>query len=179
MERDMEVLLDGKEGYFSSRVCHVPQLGYHRMTVSELCKLGIRVVFDEYTVSIEGKEVKGGSMEPGVYKLHGQSSVEHGVYSFHGQSSILNSTVEDEVPLPKVQPVDAEKVADLPSNTVETDEVPIVRIPKWLLDTLKESGMTMYPPDWSKEGLTRRSRRRPSSAIAELLQVNYSLMSFI
>lgn len=49
------------------------------MADSELRKLVIRVVFDEYTVSIQGNEVKGGSMEHGVYKLHGQSSVEHGV----------------------------------------------------------------------------------------------------
>ena len=62
------------------------QLGYHRMTVSELCKLGIRVVFDVYTVSIQGNKVNGGSEKHGVYKLHGQSSVEHGVYRLHGHS---------------------------------------------------------------------------------------------
>ena len=84
----------------------------------------------------------------------------------------------EEVPPPAVPEADTEPVADLPSDSVETD-VPMVRVPKWLLDTLKDSGVTDYPPDWSEEGLTRRSRRHPSSATAELLQVNYSLMSSI
>lgn len=71
-----------------------------------------------------------------------------------------------EVPAPEVSEADRELVAELPSDSVETD-VPMVRVPKWLLDTLKDSKFT------------RRSRRHPSSATAELLQVNYSLMSSI
>lgn len=51
-EGSLEVLSDGKGGYLSSRVYYVPKLGYHLMSVSELCKLGMRVIFDEYTVSI-------------------------------------------------------------------------------------------------------------------------------
>ena len=42
---------------------YVPQLGFHLMSVSEVCKLGMRVIFDEYTVSIQdkatGKVVRG------------------------------------------------------------------------------------------------------------------------
>lgn len=51
--------------------------------------------------------------------------------------------------MPEVPMADEEQAADLPSNTVETDEVPMVRVSKWLLDTLKESGVTMYPLDCS------------------------------
>lgn len=72
-EGSLEFLSEGKGGYLSSRVYHVPKLGFHLMSVSELCKLGMRVVFDEYTVSIEdkatGKEVRGGSVENGVFEL--------------------------------------------------------------------------------------------------------------
>ena len=78
-EGSLELLLDGKGGYLSSRVFYVPHLGFHLMSVSEICKLGMRVIFDEYTVSIQdkatGKEVKGGSVENGVYKLHAMSSI--------------------------------------------------------------------------------------------------------
>ena len=59
----------------------MPKLGYHLMSVSELCKLGMRVIFDEYPVSIQdkatGKEVRGGSVENGVYKLHALSSIQN------------------------------------------------------------------------------------------------------
>ena len=75
----------------------MPKLGYHLMYVSELCKLGMRVVFHEYTVSIQdrftGKEIKGGSLEHGVYKLHGQSSKEHGLYKLPSQSPQQTSPV--------------------------------------------------------------------------------------
>ena len=41
----------------------------------------MRVIFDEYTISIKykatGKEVKGGSVENGVYKLHATSSIKN------------------------------------------------------------------------------------------------------
>ena len=43
-EGSLEVLSDGKGGYLSSRVYYVPKLGYHLMSVSELCKLGMRVI---------------------------------------------------------------------------------------------------------------------------------------
>ena len=80
-EGSLELLLDGKGGYLSSRVFYVPQLGFHLMSVSEVCKLGMRVIFDEYTVSIQdkatGKEVRGGSVENGVYKLHAVSSISN------------------------------------------------------------------------------------------------------
>ena len=59
----------------------MPNLGYHLMSVSEVCKLGMRVIFDENTVSIQkkssGKEVRGDSVENGVYKLHALSSVQN------------------------------------------------------------------------------------------------------
>ena len=78
-EGTLDVLSDGKGGYLSSRVYYVPKLGYHLMFVSEICNLGMRVIFDEYTVSIQNKatqkEVRGGSVENGVYKLHAMSSV--------------------------------------------------------------------------------------------------------
>ena len=35
----------------------------------------------------------------------------------------------------------------------ETEEVPMVKVPKWLLDTLRDSGVTEPPPDWTAEGL--------------------------
>ena len=51
------------------------------MSVSELCKLGMRVIFDKYTVSIQetatGKEVREGSAVNGVYKLDALSSVQN------------------------------------------------------------------------------------------------------
>ena len=69
----LEITPDGKGGYVSSRVFYVPNLGYHLMTVSKVCKLGIRVRFDENTLSIQekslGKEVRGGSVENGVHNL--------------------------------------------------------------------------------------------------------------
>ena len=74
-------------------------------------------------------------------------------------TGFMVTPVEDEVPLPEVPTADEEQVADLPSNTVETQAVPMVQVPKWL----KESGEL-------------RSRRPPSSTTTELLQVNYSLM---
>ena len=59
----------------------MPNLGYHLMSVSEVCKLGMRVIFDENTVSIQEKssrkEVRGGSVENGVYKLNALSSVQN------------------------------------------------------------------------------------------------------
>ena len=56
----------------------MPQLGYHRMTVSDLCKLGIRVVFDVYTVSIQvmkSKEIHR-SMESTSFMVSLQWSME-------------------------------------------------------------------------------------------------------
>ena len=105
-EGSLEVLSDGKGGYLSSRVYYVPKLGYHLMSVSELCKLGMRVIFDEYTVSIQdkatGKEVRGGSVENGVYKLHAMSSVQNSPvgdlwhYRFgHMKNDALRGRVED------------------------------------------------------------------------------------
>ena len=78
-EGTLELLSDGKGGFISSRVSYVPKLGYHLMSVSELCKLGMRVIFEESTVSIQdkasGREVRRGSVENGVYKLDAIDSV--------------------------------------------------------------------------------------------------------
>ena len=57
----LEIIKNGKGGYDSSQVFYVPNLGYHLMSVSELCKLGMRVVFDENTVSILEKFIGKGS----------------------------------------------------------------------------------------------------------------------
>ena len=55
----------------------------------------------------------------------------------------------------------------------------MVRVPKWLVDTLKDSRVTEYPPDWTEDGLTRRSRRNPRGSTAELVHLNYSLVSSV
>ena len=54
----------------------------------------------------------------------------------------------EEVPAPEVLEANKEPVADLPGDSVETD-VPMVCVPKWLFDTLQDSGVTDYPPYWS------------------------------
>ena len=71
-----------------------------------------------------------------------------------------------EAPLPPVIE-EPEPDADLPSHTDETD-VPMVRVPKWLLDTLKDSGVTEYPPDWTEDGFTPRSRKNSRGSTTEL-----------
>lgn len=134
-EGSLDVLPDGNGGFVSSKVYHVPQLGYHLLSVSELCHLGMKVVFEKYTVSIQdqltGKEIRGGSLEHGVYKLHGlssakssahvKSSAKHEVFPLHGMSpaesgaTILQSQFL--VPVPPVP--DAASKTQLVDSTVD------------------------------------------------------------
>ena len=75
----MQLIPDGRGGVHSSQVVYCPQLGFHLLSVSEICKLGKQVLFDEHFVSIRDKstgvEVRGGFPSGGIYKLHALASV--------------------------------------------------------------------------------------------------------
>ena len=75
----MQLIPDGRGGTHSSQVVYCPQLGFHLLSVSEICKLGKQVLFDEHFVSIRDtstrKEVRGGFASGGIYKLHALASV--------------------------------------------------------------------------------------------------------
>ena len=83
----------------------MPNLGYHLMSVSELCKLGMRVIFDEHSVSVQekssGREVRRGSVENGVYKLHARDSVQNSsvgeLWPGHMKNFALRHVVRDQL----------------------------------------------------------------------------------
>ncbi|MCO5592505.1 hypothetical protein L7F22_046508 [Adiantum nelumboides] len=75
----MHLIPDGKGGVHSSQVIYCPQLGFHLLSVYEICKLGKQVIFDEDSVSIRdketGQEVRGGFSSGGLYKIHALSAI--------------------------------------------------------------------------------------------------------
>lgn len=69
------------------------------------------------------------------------------------EGELFSDLPTEEVPVPAVPEADREPVANIPSDTGESN-VPMVKVSKWLLDTLKESGVIEYPPNWAEEALT-------------------------
>ena len=66
---------------YSSKVLYVPDLGYHLLSVKELCKLGSLIEFSGEQVWIQNKEsrqlVSEGYEEHGVYKLQDSRAMAH------------------------------------------------------------------------------------------------------
>lgn len=52
---DLDIIPNGQGGVFSSKVLYVPDLNYHRLSVKELCLLGLLVKFFEDHVWIRNK----------------------------------------------------------------------------------------------------------------------------
>ncbi|MCO5573696.1 hypothetical protein L7F22_027470 [Adiantum nelumboides] len=75
----MNLIPDGKGGMHPSQVIYCPQLGFHLLSVHEVCKLGKEVIFDIDSVSIQDKEtvqeVRGGDSTGGLYKLCALSAI--------------------------------------------------------------------------------------------------------
>lgn len=78
-EGRMEIIPDGKGGKHASRVLYVPDLGFHLLSVHEVCKTGFRVEFEAHSVALRdlvtGKVVWEGGVENGIYKLSALSSL--------------------------------------------------------------------------------------------------------
>ena len=92
----MDLIIDGRGGLNSSRVIYCPQLSYHLLSVSEICKLGKRVLFDEHFVSIWDKvpdqEVRGGFPSNGLYKIHALASTT-GMRVIYGTTGLVTYMV--------------------------------------------------------------------------------------
>lgn len=101
-----------------------------------------------------------------------------------GDSNPTPSTTRPDSPPPDAEEFHVEDfdplepdADDAPEDTHTSDGEQMVKVPKWYLDTIRGSGVTEFPPDWQQEGTVRRSCQLHTSA--ELLQVNYALMSSI
>ena len=78
---NLQVIPNGKGGMFTSKVLYVPDLGYHLLSVKELCKLGLLIEFSEDHVWIRDLQsrtlVSEGYEEHGVYKLKESTALTH------------------------------------------------------------------------------------------------------
>ncbi|MCO5592337.1 hypothetical protein L7F22_046338 [Adiantum nelumboides] len=70
---EMQLISDGKGGFYISQVLYVPSLGFHLLLVSQLCKLGLMVEFSKDHFWIWDKESRAvvckGKGDHGLYKL--------------------------------------------------------------------------------------------------------------
>ncbi|MCO5560564.1 hypothetical protein L7F22_014179 [Adiantum nelumboides] len=70
---DMQLISDGRGGFHNSHVLYVPGLGFHLLSVSQLCKLGLTVDFSANHFWIRDKDSRAvvceGREDNGLYKL--------------------------------------------------------------------------------------------------------------
>ncbi|MCO5594455.1 hypothetical protein L7F22_048485 [Adiantum nelumboides] len=69
----LPLIPDGKGGSHSSEVLYAPHLGYHLLSVSKLCQLGLTVEFDEHSFTVCDKQSRKaiceGFEQNGIYRL--------------------------------------------------------------------------------------------------------------
>ena len=75
------MIRDGKGGSYTSKVLYVPDLGFHLLSIRELCKLALLVEFSEDQFWVRDRRTRSliceGFEEHGAYKLPDATSLTH------------------------------------------------------------------------------------------------------
>lgn len=70
---DLDLILDGRGGMYTSQVLYVPHDGFHLLSVKELHELGLQVAFDVDQLRVRHGNSRSlvceGQLQQGLYKL--------------------------------------------------------------------------------------------------------------